>query len=201
MEHFLEHWGYAAIFAVALVEAVCIPFPSEITFGFTGALAAEHKYHFHLPEVIIVAVVGEICGCVVAYFIGLKGGRAVVDRYGRYVLLSHQDLDRADRFMADRGVLAVFVGRFIPLIRAVISLVAGVGEMPFVRFLASTGAATVLYGTGVALAGYELGHDWHKIVKGFTYAGLVAVVLVVLALALGVVHRLRALRAERDAAG
>ena len=201
MEHFLEHWGYAAIFVVALVEAVAIPFPSEITFGYTAALVAEHKYNFHLAPVIIVAVLGEICGSVIAYFIGKWGGRPLIDRWGKYVLLSHKDLDRADRFMDERGVLAVFFGRFIPLIRAVISLVAGVGEMPFVRFLASTGAATVLYGTGVALAGYELGHDWHKIVKGFTYAGLVAVVLVVLALALGVVHRLRALRAERDAAG
>src|SRR5580700_1266081 len=106
MEHFLEHTGYAAIFLIALIEAVCIPFPSEITFGFTAALAAEHRYGFTLGPVIAVAVVGEICGSVIAYFIGRSGGRALIDRYGKYVLLSHMDLDRADQFMSKRGAPA-----------------------------------------------------------------------------------------------
>jgi membrane protein DedA with SNARE-associated domain len=200
MEHFLEHWGYAAIFVVAVLEAICIPFPSEITFGFTAALVAEHKYSFHLAPVIIVAVVGEIVGCVIAYWIGRRGGRALVDRWGKYVLLSHRDLDRADRFMEKRGVLAVFFGRFIPVIRAVISLVAGVGEMAFNRFLVSTVAATAIYGTVVAIIGYQLGENFHKIEKGFTYAGLLVALVVVVAIVFGVSHRLRALRAERDAA-
>jgi membrane protein DedA with SNARE-associated domain len=201
MEHFLEHWGYAAIFFVALIEAVCIPFPSEVTFGFTAALAAEGRYGFTLPAVIVVAVAGEICGCVVAYAIGKSGGRALIDRYGRFVLLSHKDLDRADRFMAERGALAVFFGRIIPIIRAVISLVAGIGEMPFRRFFVSTSVATILYGTGVALIGYELGDNWHKIVKGFTYAGLIVGAVVVVLIILGVLHRLRTLRAERQSVG
>jgi membrane protein DedA with SNARE-associated domain len=201
MEHFLDHYGYTAIFFVALVEAICIPFPSEVTFGFTAALAAQGKYGFSLPGVIVAGVAGEICGCVVAYVIGRSGGRALIDRYGKFVLLSHADLDRADRFMARRGALAVFFGRFIPVVRAVISLVAGVGEMAFGRFLISTSLATALYGVGVASLGYALGDSWHKIVKGFTDAGIVVVVIVVIVIALGVAHRVRALRAQRDAAG
>jgi membrane protein DedA with SNARE-associated domain len=201
MEHFLTQYGYAAIFFIALIEAVCIPFPSEVTFGFTAALAAQHRYGFHVVPVIVIAVVGEICGCVVAYAIGKSGGRAVIDRYGKYVLLTHKDLDRADRFMAERGILSVFFGRFIPLIRAVISLIAGIGEMPFWRFLVSTSAATAIYGVIIGIVGYDLGHNWHKIVKGFTYAGVVVGVLVVAVIVFGVLHRLRALRAERDAAG
>lgn len=201
MEHFLEHWSYAAIFFIALIEAVCIPFPSEVTFGYSAALAAEHQPGFSLVPVIIVAVAGEICGCVIAYVIGRSGGRAVIDRYGKYVLLSHKDLDRTDRFMSERGTLSVFFGRFIPLIRAVISLIAGIGEMPFTRFLISTSAATIIYGTALAIAGYQLGDHWHRIVKGFTYAGLVVGIVVVVAIVFGVLHRLRALRAERNAAG
>jgi membrane protein DedA with SNARE-associated domain len=200
MEHFLEHFSYAAVFLIALIEAVAIPFPSEITFGYTAALAAQHQ-HFSVVPVILVAVVGEICGCVVAYFIGKSGGRALVDRYGKYVLLSHKDLDRADRFMADRGILSVFFGRFIPFIRAVISLIAGIGEMPFWRFFISTSLATAIYGVVIGAIGYDLGKNWHKIVKGFTYAGVVVVVIVVVVIVLAVVHRARALRAERDAAG
>ena len=201
MEHFLEQHSYAAIFFIALVEAICIPFPSEVTFGFTGALAAEGVHGFSLPGVIVVGVVGEICGCTVAYVIGRSGGRALIDRYGKYVLLTHADLDRTDRFLARRGALSVFLGRFIPLVRAFVSLVAGIGEMAFSRFLISTSVATALYGIGVASIGYALGHNWHKLVGGFTDAGIVAVVLVVLVVLLGVVHRVRALRAERDVAG
>jgi membrane protein DedA with SNARE-associated domain len=201
MEHFLDQYGYAAIFFVALIEAVCIPFPSEITFGATAALAAQHKYHFSLPGVIIFAVAGEICGSVIAYFIGKTGGRALIDRYGKYVLLSHKDLDRADVFMAKRGFFSVFFGRFIPVIRAVISLVAGIGEMNFGRFFASTASATALYGIGVASLGYALGDNFHKYTKGFTYAGLLVVLIVVVVVILGVVHRLRDLREQRGAAG
>jgi membrane protein DedA with SNARE-associated domain len=201
MEHFLEQWSYTAIFFIALIEAVCIPFPSEVTFGYTAALAAQHKPGFSLVPVIVVAVVGEICGCVIAYFIGRSGGRAIIDRYGKYVLLTHKDLDRADRFMSERGTLSVFFGRIIPVVRAVISLVAGIGEMPFVRFLVSTSAATTIYGIGVGLAGYELGRNWHKIVKGFTYAGVAAAVIVVAVILLGVWHRLRTMREERASVG
>jgi membrane protein DedA with SNARE-associated domain len=103
--------------------------------------------------------------------------------------------------MAERGALAVFFGRIIPIIRAVISLVAGIGEMPFRRFFVSTSVATILYGTGVALIGYELGDNWHKIVKGFTYAGLIVGAVVVVLIILGVLHRLRTLRAERQSVG
>jgi membrane protein DedA with SNARE-associated domain len=200
MEHFLTQYGYAAIFFVALIEAICVPFPSEITFGATAAFAAQHEYGFTLVGVISVAVAGEICGSVLAYVIGRSGGRALIDRYGRYVLLSHGDLDRTDAFMARRGVLSVFFGRFIPLIRAVISLVAGIGEMNFAQFVVSTAAATVLYGIGVGALGYELGANFHKYTKAFTYAGVLVAVAVVVVVALGVLHRLRALRAERDGA-
>jgi membrane protein DedA with SNARE-associated domain len=201
MEHFLDQYGYAAIFFVALVEAVCIPFPSEITFGATAALAAQHRYHFSLVGVIVFAVAGEIVGCVVAYYIGRSGGRALIDRYGKYVLLSHKDLDRADAFMARRGILSVCFGRLIPLIRAVISLVAGIGEMPFGRFLASTATATALYGIGVASLGYELGANFHKYTKAFTYTGVLVGVIVVVVIALSVVHRLRDLREQRESVG
>jgi membrane protein DedA with SNARE-associated domain len=151
--------------------------------------------------VIIFAVAGEICGSVIAYFIGKTGGRALIDRYGKYVLLSHKDLDRADVFMAKRGFFSVFFGRFIPVIRAVISLVAGIGEMNFGRFFASTASATALYGIGVASLGYALGDNFHKYTKGFTYAGLLVVLIVVVVVILGVVHRLRDLREQRGAAG
>jgi len=192
------HWGYPAIFLVALIEAICIPFPSEITFGFTGALAAEG--HLSLAAVIVVSVAGEFVGSLIAYVIGRTGGRPLVERYGKYVLLSGRDVDRATAFLARVGAPAVLVGRMVPLLRAFISLVAGIGEMPPVRFALSSFVGTAIYGSALASIGYALGTGWHRIVKGFTDASIVVVVLVVLVLAVAVWHRWRTLRDERRAA-
>jgi membrane protein DedA with SNARE-associated domain len=200
VEHLLLHWGYPAIFLVALIEAICIPFPSEITFGFTGALAAEG--HLSLAAVIVVGVAGEFVGSLIAYVIGRTGGRALVERHGKYVLLSGRDVDRATAFMTRVGAPAVLVGRMVPLLRAFISLVAGIGEMPPLRFAASSFVGTAIYGSALASIGYALGTGWHRIVKGFTDASLVVVALVVVVLAIAVWHRWRTLRDERrEAAG
>lgn len=195
VEHFLETVGYPAIFLLAFVEAVCIPFPSEITFGYTGALAAEG--HFNLALIIVIGVVGEICGSVFAWWVGKTGGRAVVDRYGKYVLLSKKDLDRTERFMARRGDPAVLIGRMVPLLRAFVSLVAGIAEMTAGRFIVFTSIGTAIYCSTLAVVGYELGHTWHHIVKGFTDTGIVIVILAVLSIAVLLFHRIRTLRAER----
>jgi membrane protein DedA with SNARE-associated domain len=199
VEHLLSSWGYPAIFLLAFIEAICIPFPSEITFGFTGALAAEG--HLSLAAVIVVGVLGEFVGSLVAYVIGRTGGRALVERYGKYVLLSGRDVDRATAFMARVGAPAVLIGRLVPLLRAFISLVAGIAEMPPVRFALSTFVGTAIYGSALASIGYALGTGWHRIVHGFTAASLVVVALVVLALVFAVWHRWRTLRAERSRTG
>jgi membrane protein DedA with SNARE-associated domain len=196
MEHFLSHIGYLAIFVIAFVEAVCIPFPSEVTFGYTASLAAQ-GHDFTLWLIIVVGVIGEICGSLFAYALGKSGGRAFVGRYGKYVLLGQRDLDKADAFMARRGAPSVLIGRMIPLLRAFISLVAGIGEMPFARFAISTAVGTTIYCSALAVIGYELGGEWHKIVKGFTAASIIVLVLVVAGIAFRVFHKIRELRAEQ----
>src|SRR5579875_596853 len=167
MEHFLASSGYAAVFVLALAEAICIPFPSEITFGFGGALAAEG--HFSLAGVILVGLAGEFIGSMVGFAIGRTGGHALVDRYGRYVLVSPADLDRARRFLASRGDWSVALGRALPLVRTFVSIVAG----------------------------YALGTEWHKLVKGFTAAGFVLLGLAVVAVAVFLVHRWRVTKSSR----
>jgi membrane protein DedA with SNARE-associated domain len=198
VEHLLLHWGYPAIFLVALIEAICIPFPSEITFGFTGALAAEG--HLSLAAVIVVGVAGEFVGSLIAYVIGRTGGRALIERYGKYVLLSGRDVDRATAFLARRGAPAVLIGRMVPLLRALISLVAGIGEVPPVPFAISSFVGTAIYGSALASIGYALGTGWHRIVKGFTDASIVVVALIVVVLAVAIWHRWRTLRDERGRA-
>jgi len=194
VEHFLQNWGYPAVFVLALVEAMCIPFPSEVTFGFAGALAAEG--HFNLAGVIAVGLAGEFLGSMIGYAVGRTGGRALVDRYGKYVFISGSDLDRAHRFMKRRGDPAVAVGRMLPLVRAFVSLVAGIGEMAVVPFAIFTLIGTAVYAAAIASAGYGLGSGWHKLVKGFTAASFVLLGLAVVAIAVFMWHRWRAVKGE-----
>jgi membrane protein DedA with SNARE-associated domain len=194
VEHFLQNWGYPAVFVLALVEAMCIPFPSEITFGFAGALAAEG--HFNLAGVIAVGLAGEFLGSMIGYAVGRTGGRALVDRYGKYVFISGSDLDRAHRFMKRRGDPAVAVGRMLPLVRTFVSLVAGIGEMAVVPFAIFTLIGTAVYAAAIASAGYGLGSGWHKLVKGFTAASFVLLGLAVVAIVVFMWHRWRVVKGE-----
>jgi membrane protein DedA with SNARE-associated domain len=196
MEHFLQSWGYAAVFVLALVEAVCIPFPSEITFGFAGALAAEG--HFNLAAVIGVGIAGEFTGSMAGYAIGRTGGRALVDRYGKFVLVSGADLNRAHGFLANRGDWSVAIGR---VLRSCVrscrwSLVAGIGEMAAVPFAIFTFIGTAVYSSAIAGAGYGLGSEWHKLVRGFTAAGFVLLGLAVIVIGVFLWHRWRGLKSE-----
>ena len=195
MEHFLQSWGYAAVFVLALVEAIAIPFPSEITFGFAGALAAEGR--FSLAAVIGIGIAGEFVGSLIGYTIGRTGGRALVERYGKFVLISSADLDRAQGFLRRRGDPAVAVGRVLPLVRTFVSLVAGIGEMAPVPFAVFSLIGTAIYSTAIASAGYGLGSGWHSLVRGFTAAGFVLLGLAVVAIALFVWHRWRVVKSVR----
>ena len=137
MEHFLQSWGYAAIFVLALVEAICIPFPSEITFGFAGALAAEGHFepgrrHRGRPGRRVRRIDDRL---------HRSAGPAAgpwSTRYGKYLLISSSDLDRATGSSARRGDPAVALGRILPFVRTFVSLVAGIGEMAVVAVRASS---------------------------------------------------------------
>ncbi len=197
MEHFLQSWGYAAIFGLALVEAICIPFPSEITFGFAGALAAEG--HFDLAAVIGVGLAGEFVGSMIGYVVGRTGGRALVERYGKYLFISTSDLDRAHRFLERRGDPAVVLGRILPVVRTFVSLVAGIGEMAVAPFALFTLIGTAVYSSAIAAAGYGLGSGWHSLVRGFTDASFVVIGLLVVAIVGYLWHRWHSARVERGA--
>ena len=116
IQHHLESSGYAALFVLAFLGAMCIPIPSELTFGIAGALcsasfAAPGATPLHLWAVIVVGIVASVCGASVAYAVGRFGGRTFVDRYGKYVLLSHEDLDRAEHLFGRWGDGLVAVGQ------------------------------------------------------------------------------------------
>ena len=140
MESFLVHWGYAAVFLFGFLEACCVPIPSAITFAFAGVLAGEG--HLNIATVILAGTVAELIGSLVAYGVGRAGGRPLVHRFGRYLLITRADIDRAERFVAGRGVWAIPLGRVLPVIRAFVSI-SCFRVSRLVRFPAGLGDGTV----------------------------------------------------------
>ncbi len=202
MEHFLDHWGYLAVFVTTFVSSMGIPVGSEIAIAYGGVLAsgavtAPGDHHLTLALVILVAIVGEVTGSFAGYAIGYFGGRTLVDRVGRYVLLTHRDLDRAEAWFRRRGGLFALFGRFIPLLRSFVSFAAGLGEMRIVPFLAATVVGCGIWCATLASLGYSLGSSWHHVLQRFSYAGYAAAALVVVVVALAMGHRIWTLRAER----
>jgi membrane protein DedA with SNARE-associated domain len=195
VQSFLHHWTYLALIVLTVAEAACIPIPSEVTVGYAGYLASTGRVN--LVAVIVLATLGEIVGASIAYAVGRTGGRAFVDRFGRYILLSHADLDRAERWFEKRGDWSVAVGRIVPLVRTFIAFPAGVAEMPPVRFGLLTAAGSLVWIGALAGAGYALGNRWNKLTHGFSLAGYAIGAVVVLAIAVFLFHRWQQLRAER----
>jgi membrane protein DedA with SNARE-associated domain len=197
LQHFLSHWGLAAVFLFGFLEACCVPIPSEVTFGFAGVLAGEG--HLPIVGVIVVGTVAELIGSLVSYGIGRAGGRPLVHRFGRYLLVTRSDLDRAERFFAGRGAWAVPLGRALPVVRTFVSIVSGFVELPLLLFAVLSLAGTAAWVTAISLVGYGVGSAWNRVAHGISVAGYVIVALAVLAIAGFAVHRLRELR--REAAG
>jgi membrane protein DedA with SNARE-associated domain len=194
VESFLTHAGYAALIIFGFIEACSIPIPSEITFGFAGVLAFQG--HLNLVLVIIIGSLAELAGSYVSYAVGRLGGRPLVERLGKYILITRKDVDRAERFLEGRGTWAVPVGRALPVIRAFISIIAGLIEMPALKFGVLSLIGTVVYAIALSTIGYEAGSAWHSVSHDLSVGGYVIVALAVLAIVGWIGYRLREVRRE-----
>jgi membrane protein DedA with SNARE-associated domain len=194
MESFLVHAGYAALILLAFGEACCVPISSEVVFGFAGVLA--YQGHLSLVWVIVAGTLAELAGSYVSYTVGRLAERPVIERFGRFLLITRSDIARAERFLAGRGGWAVPVARALPLVRSFASLVAGFAGVPALRFGLLSLAGTVVYVTAVASIGYAVGSAWNRVAADLSVAGYVMAAVVVTLIAVFVFWRLRALRRE-----
>ena len=194
MESFITSAGYAALILFGFLEAACIPISSEITFGFAGVLAYEGR--LNLALVIIIGTLAELAGSYASYWVGRAGGKPLVHKLGRYVLVTQGDVDRAERFLAGRGAWAVPVGRMLPFVRAFTSIVAGLVRIPAIRFGVLSLIGTAIYATALSLAGYGLGSAWNSVSHGLTIVGYVLFALIVVAIVGFMLYRLRQFRRE-----
>lgn len=177
---FIGQWGYLAIFILMGLSSMCIPIPSEIVLLFAGYLAFQGK--LSMLGVVSSGALGNLIGAMVAYYVGLKGGRPLFLRYGKYVFVKERELRWAEHWFDRFGHETVFFGRMVPVIRAFISVPAGVAEMKLMKFTAYTILGILPWTIGLAYAGLILGQNWRTLTGYFQGAGLVIIVLALVAL-------------------
>lgn len=157
--HVIDVGDYAGLVALMGIESACIPLPSEIIMPFAGYLA--YLGHMNIYLAATAGAIGCNAGSVIAYWIGAKGGRPMVERYGSWVLMSHHDLDRMTHFFNTYGSITVLIARLLPVVRTFIAFPAGIAKMPQLRFHIYTFVGSWPWCYVLAYVGMKLGEKWH----------------------------------------
>lgn len=183
---FLGYWGIVLTMGI---ESACIPLPSEIIMPFSGYLV--YTGRFNLIWVSVAGAFGCVVGSVAAYWAGILGGRSFIEKYGKYVLLSHRDLDTAERWFKKYGDWAIFFSRLLPVIRTFISLPAGIARMNFSRFVVYTFLGSLPWCFVLAYIGKVLGENWQTIKTYFRGADVIIVVVIIAGIAFFIYRHLK----------
>ena len=194
--------GYGGIVLLMAIESACIPLPSEIIMPFAGYLV--FKGQMTLQGAALAGAIGCVVGSIPAYYLGMYGGRPIIEKYGKWVLVSHKELDVADRLFKRYGQWVVFAGRLLPVIRTFIAFPAGVSRMPMGKFIVYTFVGSYPWCLGLAWVGKWAGEEWNTnprvkaIYHQFEY---VIVGALLLGLAWFVWHKVREARRMRAPSG
>lgn len=184
-----DYWG---IFFTMVLESAAIPIPSEVVLPFAGFLASSG--HLHFWSVVFVATIANITGATIIYFVGLFGGRAILERYGKYVLVSSESISRMDRWLARYEAHVVFFSRLLPGVRTFSSLLIGAGKINFKKFICYTLAGSFIWNLPLAYVGFVAGNNWDLLrpyFQKFELVILAAIVIVVVLFVSRQIHKLR----------
>ncbi|MGN6154389.1 MAG: DedA family protein [Sphingomicrobium sp.] len=152
--------GYVGVALLMAIESACIPLPSEVIMPFAGYLVSTGR--FTLIGAATAGAIGCNLGSTVAYYVAVYGGRPAIERWGRYILIRHSDLERAERLFARYGSIMVFVGRLLPVIRTFIAFPAGLARMRMLPFQVYTFVGSWIWCYVLAQIGYTLGDRWNS---------------------------------------
>jgi membrane protein DedA with SNARE-associated domain len=197
--HLVRDGGLPVVFALMAISSACIPIPSEIVMLFAGFAVADpgqsaSHHHLTLVGVVLAGLLGTMVGSWLTYAIGRGGRLELLERHGSKVHIGPDQIAQADRWFQRYGEATVLFGRMVPLLRAFVSLPAGVARMSLTRFTVFSLIGAIPWTLGLALAGHALGSDWTSVRKGFEYVDYVVVLLIVAAIGYAIVRRRRARR-------
>ena len=180
--HILDTTGYVGAAALMALESMIAPVPSEAVMPFVGFQVADGKWNLWLA--IASTSIGSIVGSLLSYWMGYFGGKPLVLKIGKYLLLNQRDLERTEQFFHRKaGILTIFIARFVPVVRHFISIPAGMGKTPMLPFLAVTFIGATAWNTFLLVCGMKLREHWPVVQK---YSHQVDIGIVVLILIAGV---------------
>lgn len=189
--------GYPGLFLLIVLESTVVPVPSLLVMPFAGYLASTGD--FSLPVILVINSLGALVGSSISYGVGAAGGKPLLLRYGKWIFVRPADIEKTEQWFAKNGAWTVLIGRFLPVIRHIISIPAGIARMNFGTFLLQTFLGSTLWGGGLMVVGYLLGKQWEsvmKVAKKFDLAfALIVVGLLLAGAALFIIRRRRANRA------
>ncbi len=202
MEAF-AHWvqgivrdlGYPGLFVLIFLESTLVPIPSTLVMPFAGFMASQGT--FSLPGIILLNSVAALMGSGVSYAVGRMGGKPLILKYGKYLFIRPKDLEKTEAFFAKPGRFPVFIGRFLPVVRHVISIPAGIAKMPLRSFFIQTFLGSTIWGTFLILVGYYLGANWESFAKSFKRVDLILGSLIIVIVVILAVRFLLKRRRER----
>lgn len=177
----MNSFGYLGVFLLITIENVFPPIPSEVILLFGGFMTTYTK--LNIFGMVIASTLGSICGAIILYYVGkifnkdrLK--KIISGKLGKILRLKNSDIDKADNWFDTKGQKTVFICRFIPLVRSLISIPAGMSEMPMARFLIYTLLGSLVWNTVLIIAGFMVGDNWSSILSILdTYSNVVVIVL------------------------
>jgi len=202
--HFVRDAGLPGIFLLMLLSSACIPIPSEVVMLFAGFAVADptqsgSSHHLTMVGIVLAGLLGTMVGSWITYGIGRAGRLELLERHGSKLHIGPGQIARAERWFERYGEPVVLFGRMVPLIRAFVSLPAGIARMPFWRFTVLSLIGSIPWVLALAFAGHALGSDWTSVRKGFQYVDYLILVLAVAAIAYAIVRRRRGGSADEDA--
>ena len=170
----IEQLGYGGVFIGMTLESTGLPLPSEIIMAFAGYIVWEGQ--LTLLGITLAGTLGCLTGSLIAYGIGAYGGRPLLERYGKYVLIRKNELDRGEQWFAKHGESAVFISRLLPVVRTYISFPAGIVRMDLRKFSVYTFLGSLPFCFAFAYAGVALGPHWHSITRLSRYFNVAVIV-------------------------
>ena len=193
----ISHIGYAGIFLLMTLESACLPVPSEVVMTFSGFTVQSGTLNFWL--VVLVGSLGCLAGSIISYVIGYHGGRPLLEKYGKYLLINKREMDMADKWFIKYGNKAVFITRLLPIVRTFISLPAGIARMNFKKFAAYSFIGSLPWCFVLTYAGILLGKNWAALENYWTYFDL-AIIAGIVMLVTYIVYNLTIKRIRKKSA-
>jgi len=200
VQNIVRDLGYPGLFVLITLESTLVPIPSELVMPFAGALAASGE--FSLPVVLVINSAAAMLGSGICYWLGAMGGKPLLLRYGKFIGVRKKDVERTESYFSRHGKATILIGRFLPVVRHIISVPAGIARMPLVPFFTQTFIGATIWGSVLIMIGYELGSQWDSVATKLKHVDMivgVGIVIVLLALGIRFVVRRRRELAENNA--